>query len=171
MNRKPPSTHQPRTAHLQNAPAETAGTAHLAVGAVLGTHTTAYTPQRLLPAEEVVRTTRVTRSLRPGAPGTLKILRVYGDALVCVRQRVSADGATRMTTVELLVEVAPAQPKIKDRDIVGIRVDASEYPLRLQVRNAGGRWDARSRLWHLSYKAARGLGLTDRVVVTYPPHP
>jgi hypothetical protein len=137
-------------------------------GARLAPHATPYTPQRLIPSQDIVRDTRVSRSARPGAPGTQKLMRVYGDALVCVRQRVSADGLMRMTTVELLVDVAPVRARIKDRDIVGVRVKATEYTLRSQVRGAGGVWDADHRLWRLSYKAARALGLISRVTPLQP---
>ncbi len=161
MNRKPSTPAPPTRTGVQNWPAAALWAEG---GARLAPHATPYTPQRLIPSQDIVRHTRVSRSLRPGASGTQKLLRAYGDALVCVRQRVSADGMTRMTTVELLVDVAPVRAKIKDRDIVGVQVKATEYTLRSQVRGAGGVWDADHRLWRLSYKAARALGLTARIV-------
>ena len=50
---------------------------------------------------------RVVKTLLPAQPGTLKLQRRYGDALLCVRYREDAGGTTRYTIVELVVDSAP----------------------------------------------------------------
>jgi len=47
--------------------------------------------------------------LRPGQRGT-KLLREYGDRLVCVRYRYDEQNARRLKTVELVVEAVPWWP-------------------------------------------------------------
>ncbi len=49
-------------------------------------------------------TMEVIKKLSPGAPGTKKLIRLFGDTLVCVRYRVNRQTNTRYTTVELIVE-------------------------------------------------------------------
>lgn len=51
----------------------------------------------------VVQST-TTKRLLPGVPGTKRLLECYGDSLVCVRYRHSAESNQRYTTVELLVD-------------------------------------------------------------------
>jgi hypothetical protein len=107
--------------------------------------------------------TRVTRSLRPGQAGTLKLGRRYGDALICVRYREDALGATRYTTVELVVDEAPVQRRLSGRTIVHVRIEVGELTLRTQAKAMGAKWDARGQLWRMSLRAARALGLTSRI--------
>ena len=80
-------------------------------------------------------TLRVSKKFLPGQPGTLKLARKHGDALVFVRYRVDAEGLHRYTTVELVVDHDPIV-KWVDR-IVGVRVFYEETTLQLAVR-AGG---------------------------------
>jgi hypothetical protein len=46
----------------------------------------------------------VSKTLLPRQPGTLRLLREHGDALVCVRYRHDTSGLYRYTTVELIVD-------------------------------------------------------------------
>lgn len=46
---------------------------------------------------------RVIKSIKPGAPGSKRFVKRYGDRLVCVRYRGDAKRRVRMTTVEVVV--------------------------------------------------------------------
>jgi hypothetical protein len=109
---------------------------------------------------------RVLKKLGPERAGAIKLARRYGDALVCVRYRRNANGSHRYTTVELIVDcvaVVAKNGKAAER-IVGVRVGFNEAQLRQQVRDSGAKWDAPARLWRMPLRAARQLGLLDRVV-------
>ena len=105
---------------------------------------------------------RVSKKLLPGQPGALKLTRKHGDALVCVRYRVDADGLHRYTTVELIVDCVPIVKRI-DR-IVGVRVGCEETTLQSAVKGSGATWDKPAKLWRMPYSVALGLGLQDRIV-------
>ena len=108
---------------------------------------------------------RVLKKLGPEQPGAIKLARHYGDALVCVRYRRDANGSHRYTTVELVVDCVAVEARSGKADrIVGVRVGFNETQLRQQVRDSGATWDARARLWRMPVRAARQLGLLDRVV-------
>jgi hypothetical protein len=51
---------------------------------------------------------RVT--VRPGQRGTKKLVRRFGERLICVRYRYDASQRKRFTTVELIVDEAPWSP-------------------------------------------------------------
>ena len=97
-----------------------------------------------------------------GQPGALKLARKYGDALVCVRYRLDADGLHRYTTVELIVDRVPVVKRV-DR-IIGVRVRYEETTLQSAVRASGATWDKPAKLWRMPYRVALGLGLRDRIV-------
>lgn len=59
--------------------------------------------------------TRVTKTLWPGQPGTLKLRQRHGPALLCVRYRHDADNQRRYTTVEIIVDEAPLPPRDRRR--------------------------------------------------------
>lgn len=105
---------------------------------------------------------KVTKKLSPVQPGALKLARKYGDALVCVRYRLDADGSHRFTTVELIVDRAEVI-KRPDR-IVGVRIAYEEGSLQSAVKASGAKWDRPSKLWRLPYRVAMGLGLAERIV-------
>ena len=109
-------------------------------------------------------------SLAPGQNGTKKLLAKYGDRLVCVRYRYDAKRNLRHKTVELIVETVPWTPRqrrqrIHDHDLVAVRIGYSETALRERMKNAGGIWRPRQRLWEIDWKTVRELGLQSRVVV------
>jgi hypothetical protein len=115
----------------------------------------------------------VRRTLRPGDPGTHKLVQRFGDQLVCVRYRYDAETRIRMTTVELVVDTALAEPR-KSRPtraepeagprFMFVRIAFHETGLRTRARAAGGRWLPERRLWELPAEAVAALGLRDRVV-------
>ena len=112
-------------------------------------------------------TLRVVKTLRPQQPGTLKLLRRYGEALICVRYRHDASGKRRYTTVELIVDEAPVQRRISERTIVAVRIAWGEATLATRAKKLGARWDQPSRLWKMSMRTARALGVTDRIKTTF----
>ena len=106
---------------------------------------------------------RVVKTLRPQQPGTLKLTRRYGDALVCVRYRVSPEGKLRYTTVELVIDEAPLQRRLTERSIVNVRIDWGEVELGRRAKAMGAKWDAATKLWRMSLRTARALQIPHRI--------
>lgn len=107
------------------------------------------------------------RKLKPGQPGTKKLMREFGDKLVCVRYRYDAGRQRRLKTVELILEETPWQPdttKIPLNKILHIQVRYNEAALQQQVRAVGGKWNKERQAWALPYRAILKLGLTERIV-------
>lgn len=105
---------------------------------------------------------RVLKRLAPMQPGTLKQLRRYGDALVCVRYREDSERALRLTTVELVVEQRPIRPR--GDPTVRVRIDFDEDALRQRAKDLGAQWHQPSRAWAMPYSVAERLQLVDRIV-------
>lgn len=105
---------------------------------------------------------RVSKKLSSEQPGTLKLARKYGEALVCVRYRIDADGAHRYTTVEVVVEKVPIVRRTNH--VVGVQVGYEEKTLQSAVKAGGATWDKPAKLWRMPYRVAVGLGLQDRIV-------
>lgn len=104
-----------------------------------------------------MESTRVTRSIRAGAPGTLRQWLRHGASLVCVRYRENDAGTVRYTTIELIVDRRPARA-----DTVRIKLDWREHELRQLLKAAGARWNTPQRSWLLPWKKAQQLGLLAR---------
>ena len=113
------------------------------------------------PKGQVVPSFKVTKKLPPDTPGAQRLLQRFGEALVCVRHRVTPDGEARCTTVELVLEQVPIRSR--PDQLVGVQVGYSEKALQSQVKAAGGVWDPASRLWKLPQRTDRRLELSDRV--------
>lgn len=107
--------------------------------------------------------TRVVKKLRPGLPGTQRWMQRFGDTLLCVRYRLDDTRERRLTTVELVVDIAPARPA-RDAVEVAVRIGYEEKALRQRIKDVGARWDGTARLWRLPRHAAKSLGVLDRVV-------
>ncbi len=107
---------------------------------------------------------RVVKTLRPLQPGTLKLVERYGQALVCVRQREDAARTTRYLTVELIIDTGPARGRTKDRQWVDVRIEWRESTLRARAKSLGAKLDPVTALWQMPYRAARILGLIDRIL-------
>lgn len=101
-----------------------------------------------------------TKRLLPGVPGTKRLLERYGDSLVCVRYRHSAESNQRFSTVELLVETRIDKYQ-KD---AWLRVGYGETTLRQEIKAAGGKWDTHRKLWQLPLATIREMGLEKRIV-------
>ncbi|MFP5350071.1 MAG: hypothetical protein ACLGHO_09555 [Gammaproteobacteria bacterium] len=113
----------------------------------------------------------VPTTIPSGQPGTQRFQRKYGERLVLVRYRHDAARQRRLTTVELIVDEAPFQPRRPlDRElfpngnrIVHVRVAYGESDLRQKVKEAGAQWDAEKKLWKMRLVKAVRLGLKDRI--------
>jgi len=113
---------------------------------------------------QAMAATRVVKRLGPHQSGAQRWARRYGDALVCVRYRVDADGQRRYTTVELLVDEAPTIASRRDAVVVGVRISHLESELRRGLIQVGAQWDSATNLWRMSRGQVKALGLTNRVV-------
>jgi hypothetical protein len=94
-------------------------------------------------------------------PGAVKLTREYGDALVCVRYRVSPDGSERITTIELEVDRVAVQRKANP--LVSVKIYPSEAKLAALAKTKGARFNAKTRLWRMHQNDAHALGLATRI--------
>lgn len=99
----------------------------------------------------------VTKKLAPDQPGAKKLTRRYGDALVCVRYRQDLAAGRRYTTVELVVDEGPIPTADRAPAYVHLRIPYDDIELRQAVRQHGGLWDSRLRVWRVSRDAIRAL--------------
>jgi hypothetical protein len=129
--------------------------------------------------------------LKAGDKGTRKVVREFGERLVCVRYRYDEVGRRRLKTAEIVVEEVPWDPGSKgrsrseqgevkqgaagsastpdgptdgDEQRVTIQILYGEKDLRALVKEAGARWLPDDRLWELELGAVRRLGLEGRIV-------
>ncbi len=114
---------------------------------------------------------RVTKTLRPPHHGTLKLLRRYGDALLCVRYREDLAGRRRCTTIELVIDEGPVQRRLGDRSIVYFPMTWPDDEFRHRAWRLGARWSAAHRAWRMSFRAAKALGIADLISTTWPVMP
>ena len=113
------------------------------------------------PPRAAVSGCRVGARLRPGQKGTMKLLRDFGDRLVCVRYRYDEGRRTRLTTVEIVVGEAPWKPRPSRQ--VEIDVRPWEISVRESVKKAGGTWQPEKKLWKMRRDRALKLGLAARI--------
>jgi hypothetical protein len=92
--------------------------------------------------------------LKPGQPGTKRLVEKYGDSLLCVRFKYDSESRQRLKTVELVEEKTEWTPP-PSRDtvdtLVPLRIDAFDMSSRSQAKSAGGRWDPEKKLWFVKY--------------------
>ena len=114
----------------------------------------------------------VIKKMKPGEPGTKRLLSKYGEQLICVRYRGDGKQKRRITTVELVVDEGfyiplrkstPAAVHQNPNRNVYIRIDYHETELRQKARHAGGQWIPEKKRWQIRYRDARNLGLNDRI--------
>jgi len=89
----------------------------------------------------------VTKTLKPSYRGTAKLLRRYGERLVCVRYLFDSTRKKNVATVELVADerdapegyhpLSPRRPEPKQQVLV--RVDFDETQMRARVKDAHGR--------------------------------
>lgn len=107
-----------------------------------------------------------SKKLKPGQPGTKRLLEKYGEQLLCVRYRYDPARGVKYKTVELLIEEdAWREPRriLSPHEVVGVQVALSELALQRQVKEAGGKWNPARRLWELSYGQVVALKLESRI--------
>jgi len=107
------------------------------------------------------------RIIKPGQPGTKKLIEKFGDRVLCVRYRYDEAQGVRLKTVELVIEEKPWKPdqsKISGRKIVGLQIDINETEIRQRIRQLGGKWNRSKKVWELQYSQVVELGLTDRII-------
>jgi len=110
--------------------------------------------------------TRLT--LRPGQNGTKKLLERYGERLVRVRYLYDAGTGRRLKTVELVIAAVPwrprpRQPRRSDDEIVAVRIAFAEVDLRERAKRLGAVWRPAQKLWEITWRDAKRLGITARV--------
>lgn len=117
-------------------------------------------PHRPTLSPEYLDDARILAQLPPGAPGTGPLVDRYGDALLCIRQRLDPQQKRKLTTVEIIVETQPAEPE----PTAWLRIGYGETDLRERVKEAGGEWHPEHKLWRIPLKAIKAMGLEMRVV-------
>ena len=86
---------------------------------------------------------------------------------MCVRYRYDTQRKKRFKTVEIMVaerDGEPPAPRLTADTMVGVRVGFAEVELREQVKQAGGKWNRRRKVWELSYEHVVALKLEARMV-------
>jgi hypothetical protein len=107
------------------------------------------------------------KKLKPGQPGTKRLLAEYGSRLYCVRYRCDPVSQSIVKTVEIIVEESEHQPRprrLRDDQIVAVRIGWKEFDLQRQVKQAGAKWNPTERLWELRYDQVVKLDLAERIV-------
>ena len=107
---------------------------------------------------------RVAKKINTNQRGAIKLSRMYGKELLCVRYRENPDGTERLTTVELVVERVIIQKR--DDPVVSFKLKQDELDLRRQVMDKGARYDGKNYMWKLRRSEVLRLGLKDRIAVT-----
>lgn len=114
---------------------------------------------------------RTRLTLKPGRSGTRDLVEQYGSKLVCVRYRYDDELGIRYKTVELIVDEKPWTPPTahhRPTDLVHVRIDANEHPLRDALKLLGGRYQYATSTWLIAYAAATALRITDRIIALPP---
>ncbi len=111
-----------------------------------------------------VSQTRILKKLEAGQDGTKKLVRQFGQQLVCVRYRQDRTAGRRYTTVEIVVDAGPMPEDQRSKRALMVRLRPMETELRQAVVAAGGLWDPRRRAWQLKKSAIQQLKLQDRVL-------
>jgi hypothetical protein len=125
------------------------------------------------PELEAPHSSEVRKTLRPGTRGTRKLVKLFGDRLVCVRYRYDRNRGLRWTTVELVVS-APRRwtprPLPSASALVYVRTGPKDWDLRRRLAiSSGVSRDEALDLWRMRYETAIRLGLKKRIVA--PPRP
>ncbi|MCM0610279.1 MAG: hypothetical protein KA711_15030 [Ideonella sp. WA131b] len=100
---------------------------------------------------------RVAKTYSPEQDGAKRFAKRHGENLVCVRHRMSGDGLTRYTTVELLAETTPVATR--NRSLIALRIPDSTKSMRSLLLACGATWDAKNKLWLIPHMVAKGLRL------------
>lgn len=123
-----------------------------------------------VPPMPAIQHTRVGKSLRPGRPGTIKLVRQFGCQLLLVRYRFDWTGLFRYTTVEVLVEASAVTRGSRPQALFAVHLKSNEPKLKSAVQRLGARWDPQYLCWLVPGHAVQALGLVHRVEWTESRH-
>ena len=110
---------------------------------------------------------KTRRIVQPGQPGTKKLVETYGDNLLCVRYRYDEEKMRVYKTIEIIIEDKPWKGKISKMPkykIMNIRIDYNDLELRNRIKENGGKWNPKRKIWQLSYEKIKELDLLERIV-------
>lgn len=107
---------------------------------------------------------RVAKRIKPSERGAIKLARLHGSDLLCVRYRENPDGTERLTTIEVVVERAVIQKR--DDPIVSFKLKQEEVELRRLAQAKGARYDGKTFMWKLRRSEVLRMGLRNRIAVT-----
>ena len=107
---------------------------------------------------------RVAKKIKPSQRGAIKLARIHGAELLCVRYRESPDGGERITTVELVVERVAIQKR--DDPIVAFKIRPGEADLRRLAMTKGATYDIKTHMWKLRRSEVLRMGLKSRIAVS-----
>ena len=107
---------------------------------------------------------QVSKTIKPSQRGAIKLARLHGEALVCVRYRESPEGTERLTTIELIIERAVIQ---KHEDpIVAFKIKPEEEELRRLAQSKGATYHGKNGMWRLKRSEVLRMGMKSRIAVT-----
>ncbi len=102
--------------------------------------------------------------LKPGQKGTMRLVKEYGKALLCVRYRYDEVRDVKLKTEEIIVDEKPMQrPRFRDGDMVPVSVAFDETELRELLKKIRARWEPQMKMWFAPYRLIRGTPLEDRI--------
>jgi hypothetical protein len=107
---------------------------------------------------------RVAKKIKPSQRGAMKLSRVHGRELLCVRYRENPDGTERLTTIELVVERVVIQKR--EDPVVSFKIRQEEIELRGLAMAKGATYDGKNYMWQLRRSEVLRMGLKDRIAVT-----
>lgn len=107
---------------------------------------------------------RVAKKIKPSQRGAIKLARLHGKELLCVRYRENPEKTERLTTVELVVERVLIQ-KHKD-PVVSFKIKQNEVELRHLAIAKGAKYDGKNVMWKLRRSEVLRMGLKNRIAVT-----
>ena len=107
---------------------------------------------------------RVAKKIKPSQRGAVKLARIHGRELLCVRYRENPDGTERLTTIELVVERVVIQKR--DDPIVAFKIKPEEADLRRLAQEKGAKYDGRTFMWRLARSEVLRMGLKNRIAVS-----
>jgi len=84
----------------------------------------------------------------PGDKGTRKLVERFGERLLRVRYVYDAANGRRLKTAELIVQ---------------LRIAFDDAELRERAKRLGAIWRPAQKLWEITWRDAKRLGLADRV--------
>jgi hypothetical protein len=107
------------------------------------------------------------RKLYPGESGTKRLVKKYGDKLICVRYRYDELKGKRYNTVELIEKESvwkTESARIPVNKLMHLRVSIKEAHVQSLIKKAGGRWNYRKKYRELAYREVVCLGLENRII-------